>query len=193
MTSPQPLFIGWSADPPRRRRLLGAGLALACGGEVGSGFVLPGGRVAIGTGVWDMGQVRTLRGVLSASPYPSLRTPDLGGGARTVFLATDGKAAAPLRPESLDHWVAVSGTLITRDRHSMLAVEGVELVMRRCSSTPTVARTSSTCCRSCEPAKGRRASLPKRWRASAGSTRWPMRSAPSRGLPSPTVRPKTGR
>lgn len=127
MTSPQPLFIGWSADPPRRRRLLGAGLALAVGGAVGGGLVLAGGRVAIGTGVWDMGQARTLRGVLSSSPYPCLRTLDLGGSARTVFLATDGKAAAPLRPESLDRWVAVSGTLITRGLHAMLAVEGVEL------------------------------------------------------------------
>ncbi len=65
--------------------------------------------------------------MLSSSPYPSLRTLDLGGNACTVFPATNGKAAPPLRPELLDRWVAVSGTLITLGLHATLAVEGVEL------------------------------------------------------------------
>jgi hypothetical protein len=128
MTSPTPFFIGWSAEPPHagRRRLLGAGLALAAGGAAGACVVLAGGRVAIGDGVWDMGRQRTLRGVVSSAPYPLLRTLDLGGSVRTVFLATDGKAAAPLPPPASGRWLSVTGTLITRGTHAMMAVETIE-------------------------------------------------------------------
>jgi len=127
MTRRRPFFIGWSADAPqtRRRTLLGAGLALAAGAGGGVAAVVAAGREPIGSGIWDTGQVRTLHGVLFAHPYPLLRTLDLGAGARTVFLATDGKAAARVPPELQGRWVRVSGTLLSRGANAMLAVEGL--------------------------------------------------------------------
>ena len=128
MTRSAKFFIGWSADIPdlRRRTLLGAGLALAAGGGAGFAAALAGGREAIGSGIWDSGQVRTLHGVLFSRPYPLLRTLDLGGAARTVFLASDGKTAARLPRELQQRWVRTSGTLISRGANAMLAVEGIE-------------------------------------------------------------------
>jgi hypothetical protein len=127
MTAPRTFFIGWSAPAPGagRRRVLGAGLSLAAGAALGAGAVWVRGRAPLGSGNWDTGVRRTLRGVLSAEPYPLLRTVDLGGAVRTVYLATDGKAAAPLAASQLGRWVSVSGTLITRDSNAMLVLEAV--------------------------------------------------------------------
>lgn len=119
-------FIGWSAETPRadRRFLLGAGLALiAGGGVIAAGLSLN--RAAIGDGVWNMGERRTLRGLLQPSPYPSLRTQDFDGAMRTVFLATAGKTAPRIGPGMMGNSVAVTGTLITRGVNAMIAVEQI--------------------------------------------------------------------
>lgn len=123
-----PFFIGWSADsaPRNRRFLLGAGLALAAGGGAGLVAAVAGGRIPIGSGVWNLGEARRLRGVVSVHPYPLLRTLDLGGATRTVYLATDGKATVAVPAPLQDRWVEVTGTLITRDANAMLALEGIE-------------------------------------------------------------------
>jgi hypothetical protein len=125
--SGKPFFIGWSAGVPRRDRrfLLGAGLAVAAAGCAGLGAAVASGRVAIGSGVWDQGSVHRLRGVISAHPYPLLRTQDLGAPVRTVFLATDGKAAFRLPAALQGRWVEATGTLITRDGNAMMAVEAI--------------------------------------------------------------------
>lgn len=127
MRDPSAFFIGWSADIPRadRRFMLGAGLALvAAGGGLGAALALQ--RPPVGGGVWDMGQVYTLRGVMSREPYPVLRTIDLGEGMRTVFLATSGKNAPHLPAALAEHWVEVAGTLIERGRNAMLALADIK-------------------------------------------------------------------
>lgn len=127
MNADRTFFIGWSAEAAGtgRRQLLGTGLALAAGASGGLIAALASGHEDVGGGVWDDGEVRTLRGVLSGRPYPLLRTADFGDGTRTVFLATDGKAAARLPAPLLDRGARVSGTLIHRGRHAMLAVESI--------------------------------------------------------------------
>ncbi|MEQ1819017.1 MAG: hypothetical protein ABL871_10435 [Terricaulis sp.] len=120
-------FVGWSAETPRanRRFLLGASLGLIAGGGV-LGASLAMNRPPIGDGVWDQGTPRTLRGVLSRSPYPILRTRGLDGEVRTVFLASSGKTAPNIDARSFDRPVDVSGTLIIRGRNAMLAVADIE-------------------------------------------------------------------
>jgi hypothetical protein len=106
--------------------VLGAGFALAGGAAAGLAAVLSAGPEPIGPGVWDDGQARTLTGVLLAQPFPLLVTPDLDGQPRTVFLASDGKSAAPLPAGLLARRVRVAGTLIQRGRNAMLAVERLD-------------------------------------------------------------------
>lgn len=119
-------FIGWAAEPPRsdRRFLLAAGLGLTiAGGALAAG--LSGNRPQVGDGMWDMGRVVTLRGQLLRHPYPALRTMDLGQSARTVFLATNGKSAVAADASLFGAPVSATGTLITRGRHAMMAVDAL--------------------------------------------------------------------
>jgi hypothetical protein len=119
-------FIGWSADTPRadRRFLLGAAFGLIAGaGALGGALSL--GRPPIGAGVWDMGTPRTLRGTLSDSPYPLLRTTEPDGQVRTIFLATSGKNVLQIDPGLVGSPVTVAGTLIERGRNAMMAVDSL--------------------------------------------------------------------
>lgn len=116
-------FIGWSAETPRadRRFLLGAGLALiAGGGALGAGLALD--RPPVGDGVWDQGTKHTLRGVIGREPYPVLRSQGRDGAIRTVFLVSSGKTALRLDPRIVGAGADVTGTLITRGDHAMMAV-----------------------------------------------------------------------
>lgn len=120
-------FIGWSAEAPKadRRFMLGAGFALIGGGGV-LGAALAFDRAPVGDGFWDQGTVRTLRGVLSHDTYPALRTRDLDGAPRTVFLVTSGKTAPQIAAQYFDNAAEVTGTLITRGRHAMMAVADIK-------------------------------------------------------------------
>ncbi len=122
-----PLFIGWAADPPGsgRRVMLRAGLALAAGSAAGLAAMLARGNAELGASRWE-GEVRSLHGLLVAAPYPALRTRDLGGTVRTVFLASEGKSAAALPPALVGQAIVARGTLIARGEHAMLAVTHIE-------------------------------------------------------------------
>ncbi len=125
--SRQEFFVGWSAETPRadRRFLLGASLALiAGGGALGASLALD--RPPVGDGIWDQGAPHTLRGVLSRDPYPILRTRGPDGDVRTVFLASSGKTAPDIDARLFDNGADVTGTLITRGRHAMMAVADVQ-------------------------------------------------------------------
>jgi hypothetical protein len=115
-------FVGWSKDIPNvdRRFMLGAGAALIAGG---AGLAAALGRLqnAPGDGVWEQGEVRAWTGLLLATPYPMLRTLDLGGAPRTAFLATSGKTAVQLPAELIGQNVTIAASLIERGEHAMLA------------------------------------------------------------------------
>ncbi len=119
-------FIGWSAQTPRRDRrfMLGAGLALIAGaGGLGAALALN--PAPVGGGIWDQGEVRTLNGLLAAAPYPMIRTRDLDGAIRTVFLATSGKTAPRIDASLIGQSASVTGTLLTRGRNAMMAVSTI--------------------------------------------------------------------
>ena len=122
MKKPDTFFVGWSDDIPRidRRFLLGAGAALIAGGA-GLGASLGRLQNAPGDGDWDQGDVREWTGLLLASPYPMLRTLDLGDAPRTAFLATSGRTAVHLPASLIGHTVTVTASLIERGDHAMLA------------------------------------------------------------------------
>jgi hypothetical protein len=133
-------FIGWRPETPTadRRFLLGAGLSLIVGGgAVAAGVSSQ--RPPIGDGVWNMGVKRTLRGLLTPLPYPALKTRDIDGVMRTVFLATAGKSAPRIDPVMMDTHVAVSGTMITRGADAMIAVEHIASASG--PAAPSLART----------------------------------------------------
>lgn len=119
-------FIGWSAETPRadRRFLLGAGLALVAGGGVlGARLALD--RPPVGDGVWDQGTRHTLRGVVGREPYPVLRSRGPDGAVRTVFLVSSGKTALKFAAGVVGAAAEVTGTMITRGDHAMMAVEAI--------------------------------------------------------------------
>jgi hypothetical protein len=120
-------FIGWRDETPRtdRRFLFGASLALIAGGGI-LGASLSLSKPPVGDGVWDQGAMRTLQGVLRRDTYPALYTRDLDGTPRTVFLATPGKAAPQIDARLFGDGASVTGTLITRGRHAMMAVASVQ-------------------------------------------------------------------
>ena len=116
-------FIGWADTPKRDRRFfLGAGLALLAGtgatAATAAAFQRP-----VGTGIWNQGDVREWRGVITADPYPMLRTRDLNGEATTVLLSCLGKCGVRAQIGALGGQpVIVEGSLIRRGRHGMIAV-----------------------------------------------------------------------
>lgn len=119
-------FIGWSADVPNkdRRFMLAGGLALIAGGAaIGAG--IGANAPSIGDGVWDMGATVSLQGLLTATPYPALRTRDLDGSVRTVFLATSGKATPHIDRGMADTVVSIVGTLLRRGDNAMIAVSRI--------------------------------------------------------------------
>lgn len=121
-----PFFIGWQGElaRPTRRFLLTAGAGLAAGaGALGLGL----GAAAPhpGPGLWDQGRKVAVTGTIYPEPYPHLLTEDLGEGLRTVLLVGAGKDRISVRPALTFTGVAVTGTLIVRGEHAMMAVDGV--------------------------------------------------------------------
>lgn len=122
----EPFFIGWSGElaKPTRRQMLGAGFGLAAGaGALGLG--LGGAAMHPGPGVWDQGKKVAVTGTIYPEPYIHLLTEDLGGGLRSVFLVGAGKDRISVRPALTFTGAAVTGTLIERGEHAMMAVDGI--------------------------------------------------------------------
>ena len=120
-----PFFIGWADMPPADRRFfLRLGLGLMAG-SAGLGAGLAALQRAPGAGDWDPDQVREWRGIVSAEPYALLRSRDLGGGVpRTALLSCLGKCGVAAQIGSLEGQpVVVTGSLIQRGQHSMIAVD----------------------------------------------------------------------
>ncbi len=121
-------FIGWASDmpPPDRRFFLRTGLVLTT-----AAAALGGGLAALqrppGTGSWDQDDVREWRGIATVEPYAMLRTHDLNAqGPRTALLSCLGKCGVAARIGSLaGQSVVVTGSLIQRGPHAMIAVDEV--------------------------------------------------------------------
>jgi hypothetical protein len=128
MASPErddTFFVGWADTPPADRRFflrLGAGLLL---GSAGLGAGLAALQRAPGAGGWDPDAVREWRGIVSAAPYAMLRSRDLGGGVpRTALLSCLGKCGVAAQIGALSGQpVVVSGSLVQRGQHTMIAVD----------------------------------------------------------------------
>jgi len=121
-----PFFVGWSEERalPTRRALLAGGAGLVAGaGALGLGLGLK--APPPGPGVWDQGRKVAVTGTIYPDPYLHLLTEDLGGGLRPVFLVGPGKTRIEVRPALTYTGAAVTGTLIERGEHAMMAVEGV--------------------------------------------------------------------
>ncbi len=121
-----PFFVGWSDElaKPTRRQMLGAGLGFAVGaGALGAGL----GAMAPppGPGVWDQGRKVAITGTIYPEPYLHLLTRDLGEGVRPVFLVGPDKTRIEVRPALTFTGAAVTGTMIERGEHAMMAVEGI--------------------------------------------------------------------
>jgi hypothetical protein len=119
-------FIGWADTPPADRRFfVRAGLGLL-GATAALGAGLGALQRAPGRGTWNPGAVREWRGVVTADPYAMLRTADLGSQPRTALLSCLGKCGVAARIGSLaGRAVVVTGSLIERDGHAMIAVDEV--------------------------------------------------------------------
>ncbi len=121
-----PFFVGWQDNVPKlsRRKVLlaGAGLALGAGAlGLGLGNQAP----APGPGVWDQGRKLAMTGTIYPEPYLHLLTEDLGGGPRPVFLVGQGKDRITVRPALTFTGAAVTGTMIERGEHAMMAVDDI--------------------------------------------------------------------
>lgn len=122
-TDEDSFFIGWADMPaPDRRFFLRAGIGLTVGSAA-----LAGGLAAFqtppGPGMWNQGAIREWRGIVTGTPYAMLRTLELGGGPRTALLSCLGKCGVAARIGSLaGKAVIITGSLIQRGRHFMIAV-----------------------------------------------------------------------
>ncbi len=128
-----PFFIGWAETPPADRRFfLRLGLGLMAG-TASLGASLAALQRAPGAGGWDPDKVRERRGTVSAAPYAMLRSRDLGGGVpRTALLSCLGKCGVAAQIGALEGQpVVVTGNLIQRGQHTMLAVDEQGTWLRR--------------------------------------------------------------
>ena len=125
-------FVGWADTPEADRRFfLRAGLGLtAAAGGIGLGLAAL--QRAPGPGRWDPDAVREWRGIVTAEPYAMLRTSDFGPLPRTALLSCLGKCGVSAR---IGAWagqpVVVTGSLIQRGKHAMIAVDEVGDWIRR--------------------------------------------------------------
>lgn len=120
-----PLFIGWAETPQADRRFfLRLGLGLMAG-TAGVGAGLASLQRAPGAGNWDPDRVREWRGTVTAAPYAMLRSRDLAGDLpRTALLSCLGKCGVAAHIGALQgQSVVVTGSLIQRGPHSMIAVD----------------------------------------------------------------------
>jgi hypothetical protein len=123
--TPDDFFIGWAESPPRDRRfLLGVTLSALIGGA-GFGALLADAHQPAGSGTWDLSTVRTFTGQLLRDPYPILVASDIDGTPRMALLVSDSKRGLQrLVEQHPNPFVTITGTLITRGRHAMIAAVG---------------------------------------------------------------------
>jgi hypothetical protein len=116
-------FIGWAETPDVDRRfMLGAGLSIITG-TTAVGIGIAARQRPVGSGTWNMGEIREWRGIATAEPYGMLRTLDLDGTERTALLACQGKCGVSAKIGALaGKPVVVKGSLIQRNAHAMIAV-----------------------------------------------------------------------
>jgi hypothetical protein len=136
MNSPQDdkdsFFIGW-AETSRadRRHYLKFGLGFTVTSGM-LGFGLAALQPSPGKGRWDPDLVREWRGLVTGDPYAMLRTKDLGAGPSTVLLSCLGKCGVAARIGALSgQAVIVTGSLIQRGQHAMIAVDEAGPWIRR--------------------------------------------------------------
>lgn len=125
-------FIGWAAELPAadRRFFLRAGVGLVVAASATAGL-LAGLQRAPGDGHWDS-ELREWRGVLLATPYPVLLTRSDDGQWRSLLLVCQTKCGVAERVGALlGQPVVVSGSLIARGAHAMLAVADGDDAFRR--------------------------------------------------------------
>jgi len=136
-------FIGWADPTPEadRRFILRAGLGLTgLAGALGLGWSAF--QASPGRGRWDQDAIREWRGIVTAEPYAMLRTHDLGEGPRTALLSCLGKCGVAAQIGSLaGQPVVVTGSLIQRGQHSMIAVDEVGHWIRRDENAPAMDST----------------------------------------------------
>lgn len=119
-------FVGWSTEMPRmtRRQMLAVGAGLVAGaGALGAG--LGAAAPSPGPGVWDQGKKVAVTGTIYPEPYLHLLTEDLGHGLHPVFLVGSGKDRISVPPALTFTGAAVTGTLIERGEHAMMAVDAI--------------------------------------------------------------------
>ena len=127
----EPFFIGWGETPrPDRRFFLKAGIGLTAGSTaIAAGVAAL--QAPPGPGTWDQADVREWRGVVTNEPYAMLHTRDIDGSPRTALLACLGKCGVTAQIGAMaGQYVAVTGSLIQRGRHSMIAVNELGEWMR---------------------------------------------------------------
>lgn len=116
-------FIGWAEMPKADRRFfLQAGIGLTVA-TLGLSASIAAFQNAPGPGIWDQAAVREWTGIVTGEPYAMLRTSDLTGRPVTVLLSCLGKCGAAAEIGSLSgRPVVITGSLIQRGRHAMIAV-----------------------------------------------------------------------
>ena len=84
-------FIGWAETPEVDRRfMLGAGLSIITG-TTAVGIGISARQRPVGSGTWDMGEIREWRGIATAEPYGMIRTLDLDGTERNRLARVPGQ------------------------------------------------------------------------------------------------------
>lgn len=116
-------FIGWAEMPDADRRFfLKAGAGLVVGSAGVAGFVAAWQR-PVGPGSWDIAAFEDYTGVVTASPYPMLRTRDIDGKVRTALLVCQTKCGVDARLASFaGKSVVINGSLVQRGEYTTIAV-----------------------------------------------------------------------
>ena len=119
------MFIGWARAPAIDRRFLLGAIPLALAGAGGLSYAIASQLDDPGAGSWQTGQLHSVKGLYSTSPYPHIRVADPArpGGIRTVLVVTEGKCTNVLqkKPQSYRP-VTAQGVLIERKNRQMLEV-----------------------------------------------------------------------
>lgn len=121
---PDELYVGYLPVPPRQRSFLRwavpAVLWLLCA----TSFFWSHSQHSPGPAVWNVSQPLTLRGVLTAKPYPILFTQSADGVGQAILLVEAGKRGSRQRASALDgRQVVVSGWSLHRDGRRLLELE----------------------------------------------------------------------
>ncbi|MEO0422821.1 MAG: hypothetical protein AAF184_10825 [Pseudomonadota bacterium] len=122
MSDDNDYFIGYAAETPARDRRfmlrLGLSLTLGCG-ALGAGLAAF--QRQPGNGTWDV-EDRQWQGVVHADPFPMLRTRDVDGTVRSLWLVCPFKCGVRTIVSAYDgQAVTLRGSLIARDGFYMLA------------------------------------------------------------------------